>query len=390
MLIYWCLMFFICLLVGQCYNSDIILENYEDPICQFKTCINKCCSRNQYMNTTIWYMTSCVDNNENFDLDMSDLQLYDTEDHSRTIDKKLGDVFLLKPNLFTRNETFAYLSARFDILKVISYLNEDGDLYLESPNAYIRWRKIDKADFCVDYGINNNVSQIQFWGLLEDEYQPPPYKTFYQSSGLIISSIFLFLLFLVYCALPELRNIGGMVLMAYVASLLGAYVSLAVLNLGRLSETDCIVITTFIYFFFLSAFSWMNVMSFDIWWTFRAHRTQKQRLMVYLKLSVIMGINWILEVISSFSPRLNIWLISDTYNLLIGVTIFLIFVCKRSIYNKLMIRFRVMRQYNLPKRSLTSSFTLESNLSQEAPPNVCANPKGERKRSLEQKPTFEI
>ncbi|CAG4971210.1 unnamed protein product [Colias eurytheme] len=100
-----------------------------------------------------------------------------------------------------------------------------------------------------------------------------------------------------------------------------------------------------------------------------AHRTQKQRFMIYLKLSVIMGINWILGVISSFFPELYIWYITDT-NLFIGVIIFLIFICKRSIYNKLLIRFKGMRKYNLLKRFLTSSFTLESNLSQEAPPSV--------------------
>ncbi|XP_045498639.1 G-protein coupled receptor Mth2-like [Colias croceus] len=498
---FWCVIFFICLPACLC-NSDIILDNPEDYICQFTKCLNKCCSKNQYVNTTVWYLSTCVENDENYNLDFSNVQLYDTEEHSRKINKKLGDLFRLKPGLFNDNETFFSFAAQLDLLQLISYLNEDGYLYLESPNAYKRWRILNKDNFCVDYGIKNNISTIQFWGILEDEYQPPAYKTYYQTSGLIISSIFLFLLFLVYCVLPELRNIGGMVLMAYVISLMGAFVSLTVMNLSTLRETDCIVITTFIYFFFLSAFTWMNVMSFDIWWTFRgyakarpihrkgekfkfcmyclyawgvplsmsigfvlinaadlrdmpwfiqpnvpafgcfinggqqfvylyipmliliicnwmfylltafniwrlsrgtarvlnseaagnpaAHRTQKQRFMVYIKLSVIMGINWILEVISSFSPELNIWFVSDTYNLFIGVIIFLIFICKRSIYNKLLIRFKGMRQYNLPKRSLTSSFTLESNLSQEAPPSVCVNPKGERKRSLEQKPTFEI
>lgn len=59
------------------------------------------------------------------------------------------------------------------------------------------------------------------------------------------------------------------------------------------------------------------------------------RFMIYVKLSVLMGLNWVMEVVSSFQPDLKIWWFTDAYNLLIGVLIFLLFVCKRKIINSL-------------------------------------------------------
>lgn len=64
------------------------------------------------------------------------------------------------------------------------------------------------------------------------------------------------------------------------------------------------------------------------------------RFLVYLKLSIVMGLNWLLEVVSSVTPDLlkDVWYISDTYNMLVGLAIFLIFVCKKKIFKKLYMR----------------------------------------------------
>jgi hypothetical protein len=56
------------------------------------------------------------------------------------------------------------------------------------------------------------------------------------------------------------------------------------------------------------------------------------RFFLYLKLFVVMGINWVAELISFMcgGPQ-EIWYLPDIANTLQGVFIFVIFVCKRRI-----------------------------------------------------------
>lgn len=57
------------------------------------------------------------------------------------------------------------------------------------------------------------------------------------------------------------------------------------------------------------------------------------RLLLYVKLFAVMGVSWILEVISHIFPEANkIWCFTDAYNVLIGLLVFIIFVCKRKIF----------------------------------------------------------
>lgn len=58
-----------------------------------------------------------------------------------------------------------------------------------------------------------------------------------------------------------------------------------------------------------------------------------------LKLFTVMGISWILEIISTFSTNETIEFVLDTYNIFIGVFIFIIFVFKRKVLYELKCRF---------------------------------------------------
>jgi hypothetical protein len=262
--------------------------------------------------------------------------------------------------------------------------------------------------------------------------------------GLIISVPFLFATFLVYAVISELRNLHGKCLMCHVSSLLTAYVFLAVIQLGgfRLSHEFCLSCAFITFFAFLANFFWLNVMCFDIWWTFcgvrflrgsvkererkkfllysvyawgaplimlvvcllmdlipdvpgtfikpefgvtkcwfktddavlayfygpvgflllcntiffittafkiiglkretrmlkgqesRRHddKANRQRLNLYLKLFIVMGVNWIMEVISwaAGGPE-YLWYFTDLGNILQGVLIFVIFVWKQKV-----------------------------------------------------------
>jgi hypothetical protein len=53
-----------------------------------------------------------------------------------------------------------------------------------------------------------------------------------------------------------------------------------------------------------------------------------------IKLFIVMGISWLLEVIATlFEYPAELWYASDIFNCLQGLLIFIIFVCKRKVLN---------------------------------------------------------
>ncbi|CAK1580513.1 unnamed protein product [Parnassius mnemosyne] len=466
--------------------KSIVIKNNEDfkSICNEHKCLPKCCNETDY----IGEKKKCVPYKGN--LDFSNVTIY-TDDIYET-GKSLRDLFYLVPGKFS-NKTFKEVA--FDMTRwgLNNYLTEDGIVYLETPNAFRRWTPLDTHHFCVEHQrplTGKGTPEAKFFVVLDDEYVPESNGFF--TAALLISCVFLALTLLVYALLPELRNLCGMVLMAYVASQFGAFLVLAVIQIGLHPVSVCLGLTFCAYFFFLSSFCWMNVMSIDIWWTFRgyakarpihrrgetfkflmycsyawglplamsialailneidvshlpwlitpkiprqgcfleggekllylyvpmlilimcnwifflmtafniwrlsrgtavlysaagsmpaAHRLQRHRFLVYLKLSVIMGINWVLEVVSSLKPQLQIWYFTDAYNLLIGLAIFIIFVCKRKINLQLQRKFRncsMSKGFASSTRSQNASSTMESNLSRDAT-KISLNPQDEYK-----------
>ncbi|XP_076378233.1 G-protein coupled receptor Mth2 isoform X2 [Megalopta genalis] len=288
--------------------------------------------------------------------------------------------------------------------------------------------------------------------------------------GMILSTPFLFVTFLVYTVVPELNNMHGLTLRGYIGSLLVAYILLAILQTTPqkdISDFLCFAFAYIIYFSFLASFFWLNVMCFDIWWTFggfrslqgsvkqrerkkfliysiyawgfatiltsicvlmdnlhsipdhfirpgfgirncwflthmaraiyfycpmgitvlcniclfistsikivqhrrdtanhlrgvdsRRHDDKKQWFNLYLKLFIVMGINWSMEIISwmcNDKPR-YIWYLSDLTNTLQGVIIFLIFVWKEKIRRLLLKRLRCHDRNILSRNSTRSAY----------------------------------
>lgn len=98
--------------------------------------------------------------------------------------------------------------------------------------------------------------------------------------GMIISIPFLLATFIVYALIPELRNVHGKSLMCYVFALTLAYAMLAFIQLSTSTEScrtggdclkgvSCVLSGYIVYFAFMVSFFWLNVMCFDIFWTFK-------------------------------------------------------------------------------------------------------------------------
>ncbi|XP_073956038.1 G-protein coupled receptor Mth2-like isoform X1 [Choristoneura fumiferana] len=444
--------------------SNITIKTTEDYYskCNGTICIMKCCPDDLYVGfikVDDEEQKVCLRNNNKSiysSLNFDEAVIYNEK--LTDSGKRLRNVFyLVESELLEFNFSVAY-----DLSSLLNYyLLEDGSLEQEQPNSYERWTHINSSKMCIDYvlpksGMYENHT-VKYFVILET---PEMYETDigFVASALLISCVFLVIVLIVYALLPELRNLCGLILMSYVASLFGGFLMLATLQLVTIAEenTDgvCFGLTITIYYFFLASFCWMNVMSFDIWWTFRgyakarpihrrgegfkygvycvyswglpaamtlfmveidsvdlrhipwfiqpkminsgcfiegggkfvylyvpmltvivinwmfflmtafniwrlsrgtavldspatgnpsAHRTHRHRFMLYLKLSVIMGVSWVLEVVSFLAPQFSVWYLTDAYNLLIGVSIFLIFICKKKIYNKLRKRYSLLQ-----------------------------------------------
>ncbi|CAH1638354.1 unnamed protein product [Spodoptera littoralis] len=425
--------------------------------------INKCCPENYIVGAK--KVCFLANSTTTFP---SDLRVYDK---NIKYVGNFNNVFRLKPYKFAE-QAFRNVAADIGPMTGINvYITENGGLEWELPNSYNRWTHIPPSNFCIDYRFfpKNNATKLGYWITLPTS-QDTPKSSIYLTSATLVSCFFMLLVLIVYFLLPELQNLCGLILMAYVASLFMAFLLLAIIQIKIHPANTCVGLTFSIYFFFLASFCWMSVMSYDIWWTFRgyakarpihrrgerfkfmmyclyawglplamtiafgvlnsvdmshmswfvtphvpshgcfleggekllylympmlililcnwmfylmtafniwrlsrgtamldtaaagtpqAHRTHRQRFMVYLKLSVVMGLNWLLEIISFLYPGFKMWYITDSYNILIGLAIFLIFVCKKKILKKLVKRYLHMEKmhWNPSSKSYTSSIS---------------------------------
>ncbi|XP_019762778.1 G-protein coupled receptor Mth2 isoform X4 [Dendroctonus ponderosae] len=150
--------------------------------------------------------------------------------------------------------------------------------------------RISSDRFCLEVS-TNNFSQYEVLTLVCESTNPGPAKVV-ADLGMIISMPFLLITFLVYALLPD-RNLHQRALMFYVLSLLIAYILLVTINLAPNIPTWfwCKFLGYSTLFFFMVSFFWMNVICFDIWYTFSggrgfmgSKRTSERRRLIFYSL----------------------------------------------------------------------------------------------------------
>ncbi|CAG9561720.1 unnamed protein product [Danaus chrysippus] len=370
---------------------------------------------------------------------------------------------------------------RVEIKQVFTdiHLTKDGKLYVNVPSTIPPFMLYEPDKYCVDTFISEGEDGAvteSFDALICFATEKESNHYVLSSTCMIISCVFILATVAVYGWLPELRNLHGRVLMAYLLCLFVGFAFLAAMQIllviDNISTDCCIAFTIIIYFALESAFFWLNVMCFDIWWTFSGKRgmtmeklsvrakfcaysiyafgiptaltvilvalefsdlqphillplirrqgcflfgyskliylygpmvilwfanliffiltavkitqikkqtsvlksresathdrqnTERQRLFLYAKLFVVMGVNWLLEVISALYPKADeFWRFTDAYNVLIGLIIFIIFVCKRKIFRLMKKRIKDgIRQKNGTMGSMTNIQRNQTNL----------------------------
>lgn len=310
------------------------------------------------------------------------------------------------------------------------YLLPDGNLQMSGKGA----RTLGTDEFCLLATEGEMGAIVCFPASSVSSFDRVVYQTLYPV-GLIISAVFLAATLLVYCLVVELRDLLGRCLMCSILALCVAQVSTVIVQMAtqHLSMNACIIIAVMMHFWYLSAFLWLNVISFNVcltiwrktnishghlrrwfvvysayawglsllvcslavardfsdtlddsilpkpgfgharcWFSdddalimffygptsvvlginvilfcasaFKLCTLSKNsevrvfQFSLYFKLFVLMGVTWIFEVISYFVQRETntvsgnyVWLVFDLINIMQGLIIFAVFVCRRAV-----------------------------------------------------------
>ncbi|XP_023940092.2 G-protein coupled receptor Mth2 isoform X2 [Bicyclus anynana] len=440
-------------------------------VCEIKTCASKCCPLGYGYSRQ---KRDC----EKLPEDTFDPPVLDEYFHPERVKAKDHFHFIEgRPDCEGSNKARIIISQ----LTTEYHLRIDGRLYTEVKHNIPPWMLKTQNEYCVDTFIvekEDGSRKTSFDALVCFKRDEDNQHYGISSSCMLISCLFILATVGVYGWLPELRNLHGRVLMSYLMCLFVAFAFLSTMQILLMSNNitinQCVGFTIVIYFSLQSAFFWLNVMCFDIWWTFSGNRgmtiekmtlrakfcayalyafgipsvltiimaslefsglpphpllpmirrqgcflygksrlfylygpivvlwfanllffiltavkitqIKKQtsvlksresathdrqnnerqsvicfsRLLLYVKLFLVMGINWLLEVFSAIYPEAEyIWCFVDGYNVLIGLIVFIIFVCKRKIFRLMKKRYHQVRGDPMSK-SQTSTRTFSS------------------------------
>ncbi|XP_063536614.1 G-protein coupled receptor Mth2-like [Cydia strobilella] len=455
------------------YANDINKEINITESCNDKLpCIAKCCPVNQilaYDESTESY--SCLDGANVTSLynftqlnDYSDVVFYenDVKKYIRESTLKLDNFTIIYNDGFLVNYVCSIdIEEAFPKPTHKVYIFGSGGAVIRRLNYLTQWYvDFSPGDFCIEHQIgldaDGKISKPELVIRMRSDGKEE--KTFDKStltaSAMLVSCVFLLLVLAVYVVLPELRNLAGLMMMTYVSSLIATFLTRALqiflMNYQLIPKATCVWIGLLVHYTVVASFTWMNVMSFDIWWSMRGFRKMRQihrrgilvkfgwyslygwgapllliffmiivenqdlthlpnfvkpnymnqkcliegqelllylycpisittcvnimlflmtayniwrikhgvtqhntgnsrrhkkdetRFGIYLKLSLVMGLNWILEVVSAFIEKDSVWWYApDIFNALTGLFIFIIFICKRSIIIQLSKRFGI-------------------------------------------------
>ncbi|XP_065199652.1 G-protein coupled receptor Mth2-like [Planococcus citri] len=152
-------------------------------------------------------------------------------------------------------------------------LTTSGTVYMPATN-----RVIDIDSYCVDNVKFHNKTRT-FVCVHEEKSMFTvirELKPLLTSICAAISAFFFILTFLIYLCLPSLRNLHGQLIMSYLFASAASYVMVVIhrtVQLRMYSDSICKTAGYTMLFVTLASFCWLNVISFDIWSTFRITRS---------------------------------------------------------------------------------------------------------------------
>jgi len=222
--------------------------------CGDRPCVSSCCG----FDKTYVYNTGCVPSNElyspqfkNKNGEHQEAPDYSTHMSILTCPKQ----FLLRPEQPGQEHDEFYLLPSGDLFTTIDGLSRSAD------------------EYCVTYfSDSRNSSSESIAMVCVPEVSARDSKAWFfilTTSLMTLSCLFLLITLVIHVIVPDLRNLHGKNLISYIIALLFAMIFLVIAQTMHLESVACKVVGIGIQLFFLSAFFWLNVMSFDIWWGLR-------------------------------------------------------------------------------------------------------------------------
>ncbi|XP_072758166.1 G-protein coupled receptor Mth2-like [Anoplolepis gracilipes] len=260
-------------------------QNYVVPHkkCDNVTCIRLCC----LLSDRYEYFRNC--NAEGPEHVFSDVYNSWIETNMKTEHKKIDEMFQLIVQDPCSNDTeIVRISLNDDSFGLNKYIFfENGTLFLPYFDQFF-----ESTSYCLAFSNQDQVDAVICSKTLKQAVKKekdyfiavikPVIGRMYIFSWIctIVSTLFMFIIFLMYNILPELHNIHSFMLRRYSSMMLIYYISkMLVVLIGEKNLAYSISIASglFTYFSDLSCFFWLSAMSFDMWWTFRDFRLSTKK-----------------------------------------------------------------------------------------------------------------
>ncbi|XP_058982387.1 G-protein coupled receptor Mth2 isoform X2 [Musca domestica] len=243
-------------------------------ICKLKPCVNFCCPYGQVHNGT-----DCYDASSELDWP-HEINVTLRNGLQKTVDvfeqfavvpfRPCVSMYALDPTQFPEDEW---------------QMLENGTLYLQAGEMYLT-----REDFCMMTKVDVNGTNIRYLNPANCEVGSARGTVkIINAYAMLFSIPFMVLTIIVYLAIPELRNQHGKSLVCYLFGLIVGYslMGASILNVSMdVLGIECKIVGYTCYYSFMSAFFWLNVISFDLWHNFRGTRginrsLEKKRFIMY-------------------------------------------------------------------------------------------------------------
>lgn len=230
-------------------------------ICQLRSCVRMCCPRGQWL-ASDGNTSACVESGRSGEFRLM-------VNVSSAVDGSVRTVNLLREPNFGVVHQKPCAGMYPEELDEWS-LDETGSLQFMGES-------IPQSEYCINVEDSSDTPVLFFCPITHEA------TTVTKKVGIIISIPFLLATLLIYACLPELRNIHGKSLICYVFSLTCLYLVILHLNMDW-DIVPCEIAGYLFYFWVLASFFWLNVMCFDIFWTFSSGvviKNERRRFLYY-------------------------------------------------------------------------------------------------------------
>ncbi|XP_066583921.1 G-protein coupled receptor Mth2-like isoform X2 [Prorops nasuta] len=251
-------------------ETKLVIRTCGGPeLCSKKACVRKCCPEDEA------FMRNC----QKFEAPTTALEFH----------QAVSDLWNYSESGFKDYGILVGSPCKYGMYPVLPEekwnVTSNGHIYVPGYKVF------EHHEYCMDIIYNRSHMEealypfVCFDSPTIDEYTETRFRV--NAALELTSCTFLLLTLLVYACLPTLQNLHGKTLMCHVSSLLVAYTCLSIIIFATPEDSDkrhdytstplCQFLGYTMLFSFLSTFSWLNVMCFDIWWTFGNLRGRNMR-----------------------------------------------------------------------------------------------------------------